>query len=110
MITVKSMLQQKGDEIFTLSPDSTIREALKLMAEKQIGAVMILEGEDKKVAGIFSERDYARLNANQRVNYNTPLKDVMTTKVVFCEHQRNSPCRYGINDRPPHTPPACNPG
>jgi CBS domain-containing protein len=83
MITVRSMLQQKGDEIFALNPDSTIREALKLMAEKQIGAVMILEGEDKKVAGIFSERDYARLNANQRVNYNTQLKGVMTTKLYY---------------------------
>ncbi len=83
MITVRSMLQQKGDEIFALNPDSTIREALKLMAENQIGAIMILEGEDKKVAGIFSERDYARLNAKQRVNYNTPLKGVMTTKLYF---------------------------
>ena len=58
MATVKNLLLQKGKEVYSVQAGSTIREALKLMGEKNIGAVLVMNGE--KIVGIFSERDYAR--------------------------------------------------
>jgi CBS domain-containing protein len=58
MITVKEIIKQKGSEVYSISPDSTVEQALRLMAEKEIGALMVMDGE--KMKGIFSERDYAR--------------------------------------------------
>ena len=55
MITVRDILQQKGNQIWWVSPDSTVYDALKLMAEKNAGALLVLDGE--KIAGIFSERE-----------------------------------------------------
>jgi len=56
--TVRQILQSKSPEIWSVSPDATVLDALKLMAEKDIGAVLVTE--DDRLVGIFSERDYAR--------------------------------------------------
>ena len=58
MITVKDLLKTKGHSVYSTSPDATVYEALKLMADKGIGALVVLE--DEKLVGIISERDYAR--------------------------------------------------
>jgi CBS domain-containing protein len=58
MRTVRQLLDAKGRDIWTISPDNTVYEALKLMADKNIGALVVVEGE--RMVGIFSERDYAR--------------------------------------------------
>jgi CBS domain-containing protein len=58
MITVKEIIKNKGSAVYSISPDSTVEQALRLMAEKEVGALMVLDGE--KIKGIFSERDYAR--------------------------------------------------
>ena len=58
MKTVRQLLESKGRLIYTVSPDSTVFEALKIMAEHRIGALLVLEGQH--LAGVFSERDYAR--------------------------------------------------
>ena len=58
MITVKEIIKNKGSEVYSISPDATIEQALRLMAEKEVGALMVVDGE--KMKGIFSERDYAR--------------------------------------------------
>jgi CBS domain-containing protein len=58
MITVKEIIKHKGSEVYSISPDSTVEQALRLMAEKEVGALMVVDGE--KMKGIFSERDYAR--------------------------------------------------
>ena len=58
MITIGQVLQTKGHGFFALSPQATAYEALEIMADKEVGALLVIEGG--KLAGIFSERDYAR--------------------------------------------------
>jgi len=58
MLSVKNILEKKGNEVYSISQNETVFEALKLMSEKGIGAVLVMENE--KVLGIMSERDYAR--------------------------------------------------
>ena len=80
MITVKQILDGKGRQAWTIGPDVKVFDALKLMAEKEIGALVVVE--DGRVAGILSERDYARKIALMgRVSQDTPIKDIMTTQV-----------------------------
>lgn len=55
---IKELLKKKGDEVWSIGPDATVFEGLKLMAAKNIGAVIVTEGNE--LVGIFSERDYAR--------------------------------------------------
>ena len=56
--TISDILQQKGTTVWTIRPDATVFEALELMAEKNIGAVLVTEND--KLVGILSERDYTR--------------------------------------------------
>ena len=81
MTTVADILRDKGNSaIYSVSPGSTMLDALKLMAEKGVGALLVLDGE--KLAGIVTERDYARKIALQgRNSSSTLVGDVMTAKV-----------------------------
>jgi CBS domain-containing protein len=81
MLTVKKMLANKPmNKVWAMRPDQTVIEALELMAEKNIGAIMILEHE--RLVGIFSERDYARRGILKgRKAKSTPLIEVMTPGV-----------------------------
>jgi len=81
MKSVKKLLADKPQSyIWSVSPDTTVIEALFLMAEKNIGAVVVLDGE--QLVGIFSERDYARKGIVQgRKAKSTPISEVMTPKV-----------------------------
>ncbi len=81
MATVDSILKTKGKEVFSISPDKTIIDALKLMADKDIGAVLVMDGN--KLQGIFTERDYARRGTLQGNPVTTPIKDVMTRQVYY---------------------------
>jgi len=75
------MLMGKGAEVYTISPETMVLDALGLMAEKNIGALVIMEGD--AIAGIFSERDYARKIALQgRSSRTTPVSEIMTGNVV----------------------------
>jgi len=80
MATVAQILNAKGRDIFVISPEAKVLEALKLMAEKGVGALMVVEKD--RVMGVMSERDYARkvmlLGKNST---DTPVKDIMTTTV-----------------------------
>lgn len=81
MGTVVEILNTKGREIWSISPDRMVYEALSLMAEKEIGALLVMEGE--QLAGIVTERDYARkLALEGRSSRDTPVRDVMTTRVL----------------------------
>jgi len=81
MITVIQILQEKGDEVWTIEPQVTVFDALKLMAEKEIGALMVVEAG--KVVGIFSERDYARkVILKGRSSKDTPVRKIMTERVI----------------------------
>jgi CBS domain-containing protein len=82
MITVKQILQTKGYDIWSVTPDTLVLEALKLMAEKDIGAVLVLEAG--QVVGIMSERDYARkVILLGKSSGSTPVKEIMTEKVIY---------------------------
>ena len=81
---VRMVLDSKGTEVFTVSPNTPVLDALKLMAEKKIGAVLVVE--NGKVAGIMSERDYARKVALKgKTAEKTPVSEIMTEHVIYVE-------------------------
>ena len=81
MKTVNEILQVKAHALLWVSPDASVLDALKLMAEKEIGALVVLDGD--KLAGIFSERDYARkVILHGKASKDTPVREIMTHKVV----------------------------
>jgi CBS domain-containing protein len=81
MVMVMQILQIKGNDVWTISPHETVYEALKLMADKEIGALIVTD--KGKVVGIFSERDYARkVILEGRSSKETLVKDIMTERVI----------------------------
>jgi len=77
---VKDVLAAKGHQIWAVSPDDTVLDALQVMADHDIGAVLVMEGD--ALRGILSERDYARkVILLGRASRSTPVKDIMTTDV-----------------------------
>ncbi|WP_335955270.1 CBS domain-containing protein [Acinetobacter guillouiae] len=82
MTTVAQVIQDKiGREIYTISPSATVLEAITLMANKGIGAVVVTE--DTKVVGILSGRDYTRKIAlMQRTSDHTTVAEIMTSRVI----------------------------
>lgn len=80
MTIVKQILDNKGHDVWSVGPEESIFEALQLMAEKNIGAVLVMD-EDKLV-GIFSERDYARkIILHGKASRDTAVKEAMTQTV-----------------------------
>jgi CBS domain-containing protein len=80
--TVKQLLQVKGRDVWSVTPDASVYEALVYMAEKNVGALLVLDGE--QLAGIFSERDYARkVVLRGKTSKDTPVADIMTSRVVY---------------------------
>lgn len=79
--TVAQLLQDKGSSVWAVAPSATVFEALGLMAEKNVGALLVIE--DRRLAGIFSERDYARkVILHGRASKEMAVRDVMTAAVV----------------------------
>jgi CBS domain-containing protein len=82
MKTVSQLLQTKGSQVWSIGPEALVIDALKLMAEKGIGALVVLEAG--QVVGIVSERDYARkVSLLGKSSKTTPVREIMTEKVVF---------------------------
>ncbi len=82
MKTVREVLNGKGREVLSVGPDSTVYDAVELMADRNIGALLVLEGE--RVLGIVTERDYARqVILKGKASKDTPVRDIMTQRVVF---------------------------
>jgi len=80
--TVKQILDEKGYEIWSVSPDDSVYDALKNMADKNIGALLVLEGDE--LVGIISERDYARkVMLKGKSSMDTPVRDIMTPRVLY---------------------------
>jgi len=87
MKTVRQLLETKGNRIYSVAPDTLIYDALLMMAEHRIGALLVMDGE--QLAGIFSERDYAReVVLKGRTSKTSPVSEVMSTKLitVSCDH------------------------
>ena len=81
MRTVRQLLADKPAEVFAVAPEAPVVEAIRLMADKSIGAVLVLCGE--ALAGILSERDYARKVVLQgRSSADTPASAIMTAQVL----------------------------
>ena len=81
MKTVKEILQAKPQGLLSISPNATVLDALKMMADYEIGALVVLDGD--RLSGIFSERDYARKVILQgKASKDTAVAEIMTHKVV----------------------------
>jgi len=81
MFTVRDLLKGKGSQVWSVSPDSTVIETLQLLADKDIGALLVLDGS--RIAGIVSERDFVRSIAKtERCVLNTTVLEYMTEKVI----------------------------
>lgn len=79
--TVEDILKVKGRQVWSVTPDMTVFEALELMAKHEIGAVVVLE--DERIVGMMSERDYARkVILKGRASRDTPVRSIMTEKVI----------------------------
>jgi CBS domain-containing protein len=82
MVTVRDLIRRKGDVIFSVRPDDTVFAALTLMAEHNIGAVLVIDREGR-LAGVLSERDYARkVVLHGQTSRETLARDIMTDRVV----------------------------
>jgi len=81
---VESVLAKKGHDVLTISPDATVYEALVLMAKDNVGCLLVMV--EDQIAGIFSERDYARkLILKGKTSKETPVSEVMTTQVYVVD-------------------------
>ena len=87
MTTIAQLLNAKGNQIWSVEPKATIFEALEVMSEKEIGALLVME--DGKLTGIFSERDYARkVILKGKSSKETPVGELMTKKVFYIDPQK----------------------
>jgi len=88
MKLVKHLLDAKGHDTLSIGPDASVLDAIKLMAEKGVGALVIMQGD--ALAGIVTERDYARkVILKDRSSQETPVRDIMTTNVLTAGNDDN---------------------
>jgi len=80
---VRQILKGKGSEVYSVPPTSTVQNALELMADKEIGAVLVMEGD--KIKGIFSERDYARRGILMGCTADSLVEKLMTCALVYID-------------------------
>lgn len=99
MLTVRELLAKKGDEVWSVSPDATVYDALQVMAARNVGAVLVLDGAE--LAGILSERDYARqVILKGKASRDTPVREIMTTRLVCVTPERTiEDCMALMTDR-----------
>ncbi len=87
--TVKQILSEKGDQVWSTSPDTTVFDALRFMSEKGIGAVVVMDNQE--VVGVFSERDYARkVILEGKSSKDLPVKEIMTRRVMFVKPENTT--------------------
>jgi len=89
--TMRTILTQKGRTVWTISPEATVLEALKKMADKNVGALLVMDENDEHLYGIISERDVARkLDIQGRHAADTKVKEIMTHEIVALEPQHTA--------------------
>jgi CBS domain-containing protein len=87
MKTAKEILAAKGHDIWSVAPDESVLESLKLMADKRIGALLVMDGP--KLVGIVTERDYARkVILEGKSSAQTPVRDIMSQQVLCVAPER----------------------
>lgn len=88
MTTVREILQSKSPEVWHIGPDDTVFQALERMAEKDVGALLVLENE--RAVGLFSERDYARnLVLRGKSSKDTPVRELMSSPVLYVRPEQS---------------------
>lgn len=88
MITVKDVLSKNEGSTVSVAPTDTVYRALQLMAENNVGAVMVCEND--RMVGIFTERDYCRkIILMGRSSLNTPMEDIMTKKMITVKPEQS---------------------
>ncbi len=99
MITVGELLQGKGHNVWSVGPDDTVYDTIKMMDEKRVGALAVVK--DGELIGIISERDYARqVILKDRTSKQTKVKEIMTRHVYYTHPgQTIDECLVIINDR-----------
>ncbi len=99
MRTVKDVLQTKGHDVLSITPDATVYEALKIMADKNVGALVVLNGE--AVAGLLSERDYARkVILHGKSSKEMQVREIMTAKVYYMRPEQTlQDCMAQMTDK-----------
>ena len=87
MTTVQRLLQNKGHTVWSISPDVSVFEAVQLMADKRVGALMVVDRNE--LVGVISERDYAReVVLKDRASRDTPVSAIMTQRVLYVRPQQ----------------------
>lgn len=99
MITVRNLLDSKGHDVWSVGPEDSVFDAIKMMDEKHIGALTVMQQD--KLIGIISERDYARQVAlRDRTSKQTPVKEIMTRHIYYTyPDQTIDECLVIINER-----------
>ena len=99
MKVVKDILQAKGHQVWSITPDATVYDALTLMAEKNVGALVVLEGG--RVVGIISERDYARkVILKGKASKDLQVCEIMTHRVVCVRSEQTmAECMVLMTDK-----------
>jgi len=88
MATIRQLLDEKGREVLSVGPDDTVFDAIKTMADNNVGSLVVLEGE--KLVGIVTERHYARnVFLKGRSSPNTTIRQIMSTRVVCARPEQS---------------------
>ncbi len=86
--TIDAILSQKSGEVYSISPDSTVLDAVQLMADKNVGALIVVENE--QVVGLISERDYTRkVTLHGKRSRETPVREIMSSNLTVIHPQES---------------------
>jgi len=99
MKIVKNILEEKGFDVYTISSDATVYETLQKMAEKNVGALLVMDGE--KILGMISERDYARkIVLKGKFSKDVPVSEIMATNLIHVTPEQDiETCMELISDK-----------
>lgn len=99
MDTIRTLLEEKGDDVWSIDPDSSVHDAVRLMVEQDLGALAVVVEE--RLVGMISERDCARnIVLGDKPAKDTPVREVMTSNVVYARPgQRMEECMAVMNER-----------
>jgi CBS domain-containing protein len=99
MGTVRNLLQKKGNAVFSVSPDSSVYDALEYLEEENLGSLVVVENE--KLVGVFTERDYARkVILKGRSSKETLIRDIMSSRPIFVNPDTSiSECMQLMTDK-----------